>query len=105
MVQQKTGILNGIVLEDEVVMTLHELCDVCAVHAGFIAELVDEGVLEPAGVENSQWCFTGVSLHRVRTAKRLHQDLGVNLAGVALALELLDEVRLLRARLDRMAES
>ena len=105
MAQQKTDILNGIILEDATRLTLRELCDACAVHAGFIAELVDEGVIEPAGFEKSHWCFTGFSLHRVRAAKRLQRDLGVNLAGVALALELLDEVRLLRAQLNRIAES
>jgi chaperone modulatory protein CbpM len=105
MVQQKTDILNGTILEDDAGLTLHELCDACAVHAEFIAELVDEGVIEPTGIKKSHWCFTGFSLQRVRTAKRLQRDLGVNLAGAALALELLDEVRLLRDQLNRMAES
>jgi chaperone modulatory protein CbpM len=105
MGQRKTDILNGIILEDATRLTLRELCDACAVNAEFIAELVDEGVLEPAGIEKSHWCFTGFSLHRVRTAKRLQQDLRVNLAGVALALELLDEVRQLREQLNRVAES
>lgn len=105
MAQQKTDIVNGIILEDAARLTLRELCDACAVNAEFIAELVDEGVLEPAGMEKSHWCFTGFTLHRVRTAKRLQRDLGVNLAGVALALELLDEVRQLRVRLTRVAES
>jgi chaperone modulatory protein CbpM len=105
MVQQKTRILKGIVLEEEAVITLHELCDACAVHAEFITKLVDEGVLEPAGLEKSQLCFTGRSLHRVRTVKRLQRDLGVNIAGAALALELLDEVRFLRAQLKQMTES
>ena len=104
MGQRKTDILNGIILEDTTRLTLRELCDACAVNAEFIAELVDEGVLEPAGIEKSHWCFTGYSLYRVRTAKRLQRDLQVNLAGVALALELLDEVRQLRERLDRIAE-
>ncbi|MEO5655034.1 MAG: chaperone modulator CbpM [Nitrosospira sp.] len=31
---------------------------------------------------------------------RLQHDLGVNLAGIALALQLLDEVEMLRARLN-----
>lgn len=105
MAQQKTDIVNGIILEDAARLTLRELCDACAVNAEFIAELVGEGVLEPAGMEKSHWCFTGFTLHRVRTAKRLQRDLGVNLAGVALALELLDEVRQLRVRLNRVAES
>jgi chaperone modulatory protein CbpM len=85
-------------------LTLRELCEACAVNAEYIAELIDEGVLEPAGTEKSHWCFTGFSLHRVRTAKRLQRDLGINMAGVALALELLDEVRQLRERLNRIAE-
>ena len=104
MGQRKTDILNGIILEDATRLTLRELCDACAVNAEFIAELVDEGVLEPAGIEKSHWCFTGFSLHRVRTAKHLQRDLRVNLAGVALALELLDEVRQLREQLNRIAE-
>jgi chaperone modulatory protein CbpM len=104
MGQRKTDILSGIILEDTARLTLRELCDACAVNAEFIAELIDEGVLEPAGTEKSHWCFTGFSLHRVRTAKRLQRDLGINLAGVALALELLDEVRQLREQLNRIAE-
>jgi chaperone modulatory protein CbpM len=104
MGQRKTDILSGIILEDTMRLTLRELCEACAVNAEYIAELIDEGVLEPAGTEKSHWCFTGFSLHRVRTAKRLQRDLGINMAGVALALELLDEVRQLRERLNRIAE-
>jgi len=104
MGQQKTDILDGIILEAETRLTLRELCDACAVTAGYIDELVNEGVLEPVGIEKSHWYFSGYSLYRVRTAKRLQQDLDINLAGVALALEMLDEVRQLRARLNRITE-
>ncbi len=38
-------------------------------------------------------------MKRVRCAMRLTRDLGVNYAGAALALDLLDELDLLRARL------
>jgi len=105
MTQRNTDIVSGIVLEDATVLTLRELCEACAVHAEFIIELVEEGVLDPAGMERSHWCFPAFSLYRVRTAIRLQRDLGLNLAGVALALELLDEVRELRARLERFTES
>ena len=40
-------------------------------------------------------------LRRVRRAQRLQRDLGVNTPGIALALELLEEVESLRARLRR----
>ena len=103
MITQHTDILTGIILEEEIHLSLRELCDACAVHAEFIAELVDEGVIEPSGFDKSHWCFSGVSLHRIRSAKRLQQDLGINLAGVALALDLLDEVQLLHTQLRKLA--
>ncbi len=102
MVKQTTDILSGYILEDETRLTLRQLCDACAVRAEYIIELVDVGFIEPSGVERSHWCFNGVTIRRVQKAKRLQHDLGVNLAGVALAIELIDEIESLRARIDRM---
>lgn len=102
MGKQVIDIFSGNIVEDETRLTMRQLCDACAVRAEYIIELVNEGFIEPSGVEKSHWCFTGVSIHRVQKAKRLQQDLGLNLAGVALALELLDEIERLRARLERM---
>ena len=102
MVKQTTDILSGYIIEDETRLTLRQLCDACAVRAEYIIELVDEGFIEPSGLEKSHWCFSGVSIRRVQKAKRLQHDLGINLAGVALAIDLIDEIEFLRARLNRM---
>jgi chaperone modulatory protein CbpM len=102
MVKQTTDILTGLILENETRLTLSQLCDACAVHAEYIIELVDEGFIEPSGVEKSHWCFSGITIKRVRKAKHLQRDLGINLAGVALAIELMDEIEQLRARLERL---
>ena len=102
MMTQRTDILTGIILEEEIHLSLRELCDACAVHAEFITELVNEGVIEPSGFDKSHWCFSGVSLHRIRAAKHLQRDLGVNLAGVALALDLLDEMQRLHTQLQKL---
>ena len=101
MVKQTTDIISGYIIEDETRLTLRQLCDACAVRAEYVIELVDEGYIEPSGVERSHWCFNGLSIRRVQRAKRLQHDLGINLAGVALAIELIDEIESLRARLDR----
>ena len=87
------------IFEEQTQLTLAELCRACAVHAERIIELVDVGVLEPQGREPSRWVFGGASLHRARTAFRLQRDLDIDLSGAALALELLDEIASLRARL------
>jgi chaperone modulatory protein CbpM len=72
------------------------------VRVEFIVGLVDEGVLDPIGREPHRWRFTGTQLRRATVALRLQRDLGVNRAGAALALQLLDEIETLQARLRKM---
>lgn len=94
-------ILEGVPLDNRVCLTLEELCDICAVSAERVRRLVDEGVVEPVGREPADWRFTRVSVTRVRFVERVARDLDVNTAGAALALDLLDEIERLRARLRR----
>lgn len=95
----KQKILNGILLDEDCELSLNELCHVCSRPAEWIIGLVDEGALEPVGQQQSQWRFPASSLQKAHTAMRLQHDLGINLSGIALALDLLDEIRLLQARL------
>jgi len=95
------SILSGEVLEEEVELTLAELCRTCQLPAERVFDLIDEGVVEPLGRDPVSWRFRGINVRRVRCAQRLEHDLGVNVAGVALALELLEEMERLRARLHR----
>ncbi|MGC2165128.1 MAG: chaperone modulator CbpM [Gallionella sp.] len=90
------------ILDEQTQLTLDDLCRACAVHAERIIELVDFGVLEPQGREPARWVFVGDSLHRARKALRLQRDLDMDLAGAALALELLDEITSLRDRIRAM---
>jgi len=91
--------LSAIILEEQTGLTLTEVCQACAVRVEFIVGLVDEGVLDPIGREPHRWRFTGTHLRRATVALRLQRDLGVNRAGAALALQLLDEIETLQARL------
>lgn len=89
----------GIILDDTVEFSLSEVCRTCHVHAEIVIQLVEVGALEPRGKDPSQWRFTSYAIQRLERAMNLQRDLGVNLAGVALALELLDEIDYLRDRL------
>ena len=94
--------LHAVILEDLTELTLGQVSRACAVQVECIVELVEEGVLSPLGREPHRWRFSGAHMSRARVALRLQRDLGVNFAGAALALQLLDEVESLRAQL-RMA--
>lgn len=94
--------LAGFILEDQEELTLDDLCRACAAQSELIVDLVHEGVLAPLGAAPEVWRFTGAHLHRATVAVRLQRDLGVNPAGAALALELMDELDSLRAQLNRL---
>jgi chaperone modulatory protein CbpM len=87
------------ILDEAREMTLADLTRSCRVHAEWVMELVEEGIIEPRGPGGPQWRFAATSVVRVRKAQRLQRDLGVNLPGIALTLELLDRIDALESRL------
>jgi chaperone modulatory protein CbpM len=95
--------VTGFILEDQTELTLNDICRACAAEAPLIVEMVDEGVLAPSGDAPAQWRFTGVHIRRARTALNQQRDLGVNLPGAALAIQLIEELDSLRAQLHRLA--
>jgi chaperone modulatory protein CbpM len=102
MKQTNMTLIEGRVVEEQVQLTLIELCQACSAEEEHVLTWVFEGVLEPAGNSPQDWRFGGESLRRARLALRLSRDLEINAAGVALALDLLDEIAELRARLQRL---
>ncbi len=95
--------LEGLILDEDCRFTLTELSTACSVRTEYIIELIDEGIVEPLEQQSTRqrWTFSGRSLLRARKARRLQQDLGINLAGAALVLELVEEIEQLRERLQR----
>ena len=94
--------ITALNLEEQTQLSMDDLCRACDSQADRIVDLVNEGVLVAAGTAPEHWRFDGLQLHRARIALRLESDLGVNLAGAALVLDLLDELNTLRARVDRL---
>lgn len=106
MESQQQSSLSGEIFEEYAVLSVDELSRLCAVDRTYIVELVEEGVLSVVAldasvvaVDASEWRFPGSALRRARTALRLQRDLELNLPGVALALELLEELGELRREL------
>jgi chaperone modulatory protein CbpM len=91
--------LAGAIFEETALLTVKDLSRMCAVDERHIVEYVEEGVLHVVQVDTTEWHFTGAALRRARLALRLERDLELNLAGVALALELMEELEHLRREL------
>lgn len=91
-------VYTGNIIEEDS-LTLGELCRACDIHADWVISLVDEGIIDPEDKEIKVWRFSGSNLARVRSAIRLHRDLGINLAGIGLVLDLMEELENLRTQL------
>ena len=90
--------LKGVILDETVTLTIHEVCEVCGVRESIVIEMVEEGVAEPLDTDSATLEFSGFAVTRLMTAWRLQRDLHINLPGAALALELLDEISELKRR-------
>ena len=95
-------IFRGELLNEECILSMIELSEACQVSKDWVVMLVDEGILQPLNIsaDNSHlWTFTGNSLYKARMTRWLELDLGVNIAGAAVALELMDENEVLQTQI------
>lgn len=78
-------------------LSLQEITQTFGVTRTMIIEIIEEGIIPMPDQNPDDWQFDTEAFRRIRTTLHLHHDLGVNLAGAALVLELLQEIEHLRA--------
>lgn len=83
---------------EELILTPEQLCEIFGIEPAELRDLVAYDILIPSGSAPHEWLFDMVQLKRMRTAMRLQRDLELNLAGVALVLQMLEEMEELRAQ-------
>jgi len=82
--------------------SFEELCDVTELTSHIVIEVVEHGIIEPEGNGPDSWTFDTQMITVTKKAYRLHQDLGIDWSGIALAISLLDEVEQLRMENDKL---
>ncbi len=101
MADKKTQTVAGLLVTRAPELSLADLCESCGLSKELVIGYVSEGIIEPEGEQQGQWRFSRHALIKVRRAARLEQDLGLNRAGVALALDLMKQIEQLKQRLER----
>jgi len=82
-------------------LTLESLAACAGVHPALITYFVEYGLLEPITRTGTQWLFDTACIARLRTIERLRRDLGANLPGIAVILDLLDRLTLLQREVEQ----
>jgi chaperone modulatory protein CbpM len=102
MKNNSASVVRAELVDTATLCTVEELCLACSVDANWITELVEHGVIEPIDGIGADWRFTSLAIVRVAKARRLELDLNLNPPGLAVVLDLLDEIDDLRAQLRRI---
>jgi hypothetical protein len=71
-------------------LTLEALAAHAGMHPALVERFVECGVIEPIGWEGATSLFDVAAVPRLRMAGRLRESLNVNVAGIAVILNLLD---------------
>jgi DNA-binding transcriptional MerR regulator len=82
-------------------LTLNGLATCTGVHPALIEYFVEYGLLEPSVRMGTQLLFDPACIARLRMIERLRRDLGANLAGIAVILDLLERLTSLQREVEQ----
>lgn len=85
-------------------LSLETLAARVEMHPALVEHFVHLGLIEPVEREGTELWFEAAAILRLRTIRRLRQSLGINLAGVAVILDLLDKYCALQRENERLRE-
>jgi MerR family transcriptional regulator/heat shock protein HspR len=77
-------------------LTLEALAERAGLHPAVVERFIDCGLIEPSAREGARLFFDEEAVPRLRMIERLRDNLGINLAGIAVILNLRDRVSALQ---------
>lgn len=93
-------IFTAVIIDDQVTYTIVEVCQLLNIPERILDEMEAHGLFQRVVSEqHHEPVIASQSIQRIEVACRIQRDLGVNLPGAVLALELLDELNELRGQL------
>lgn len=93
-------IITAVLLDENQTLSYMEICQQHQVPEEWLRDLIEQGLLGEVHGSLQRLQFDINMVRRLQSAYRLQYDLGLNTAGVVLALELLDELTALRNELN-----
>jgi chaperone modulatory protein CbpM len=92
-------IISGVIIDEASVFSISEICQQYEIGESLIIEMLEYGLIEPTKTAATGVLLNGKALRRIQSALRLQHDLGINLQGAVLAVELMDELAAMRSEL------
>ncbi len=93
-------LILGKIIHQEEMLNLAEFCRAIRADQEMISEMIEFNLLEPEGSSIQNWRFDSRCLKRAQIAIRFQRDLEINYQGIALALDLLEQIERLETQLE-----
>lgn len=98
----KVKVVQGVIIERSEPLSFTELCHAIALQDNLVIEMVEQHLIVPQGHSQEDWQFDDIALKRAKVAANFYHDLGMNLEGIALALDLLDKIEQLETQIRKL---
>lgn len=85
-------------------LSVEDLANAAGVQTGFVETFIRFRLIEPSANSGSDQLFAASTVDRLRQILHLRQDLGVNLAGVAVILQMAEPMEELQKKLDLLRD-
>jgi chaperone modulatory protein CbpM len=96
----KEHLIMGVLIEESTSISFKEVCQRYNIPKELLIEMIEYGLFSNPSSDIDKNQLKQSDLRRMESAFRLHRDLEINLPGVALALDLLEEIEQIRKELD-----
>ena len=94
--------VTAVVMDEHSVLSFVEVCQRCDISAEQLHEMIEHGLFQASLRNLTGLDFNEKAVARIQAASRLQRDLEINLPGIALVLDLLDEIEAIRNELNSL---
>lgn len=95
----KKTVVTGVLIDENAKISFLEVCEQFDLSKDMIQEMIEHGFFEEHPLQKNDALIDQRTLDRIHSAQRLGQDLGINIPGIVLVLELLDELEQMKNEL------
>lgn len=91
-------------IDQYITLNLDDICQAVELPEQSFVELVEHGIITPIGEFPSQWSFDLTMVSIAKRASRLHRDLELDWAAIAVIVELIEERDSLKSENDALKQ-
>ena len=92
-------IVNAVLMDEHTTISILDVCQRCNISEAVLFEMMEHGLFSQPVVNAKIIYLDEKAVSRIQAASRIQHDLDINVPGVVLVLELLDELEQLRNQL------